>query len=156
MTADLVAFLRARLDEDEAVARAAFPAPWTRRDHVAGVHADDATQERPFGSAVADCRRVPGGFGYGTANADHIARHDPARVLAEVEAKRQIVDSYATTLQARESIRVRMREVIGTDADEFGRLYRQESELINKLDVLGPVLRSLALPCADHPDYPPQ
>ncbi|AMM12338.1 DUF6221 family protein [Streptomyces albidoflavus] len=87
MTADLIAFLRARLDEDEAVARAATAGPWVESgvgDHGwgvsfsapgSGVEADDSSQ--------------------GRADAAHIARHDPARVLAEVEAKRQIVERYA-------------------------------------------------------------
>ncbi len=90
MTTDLVAFLRARLDEDEQTARAAQPAPWIRHDHVAGVHADDATDGRPYGSAVADCRRVPDG--YGVPNAEHIIRHAPDRVLVEVEAKRRMIE----------------------------------------------------------------
>ncbi|PAU48562.1 hypothetical protein CK936_12540 [Streptomyces albireticuli] len=80
MTADLVAFLRARLDDDEQVARAAKSGPWIRHDHVAGVHADDAAPDgRPYGSAVADCRRVSDG--YGVPNALHIVRHQPSRIL---------------------------------------------------------------------------
>ncbi|MEU7103558.1 DUF6221 family protein [Streptomyces sp. NPDC046215] len=114
-------FLHARLDEDEQVARAAQPAPWVRRDHVAGVHADNATEARPYGSAVADCRRVPDG--YGVPNALHIVRHAPARVLAEVDAKRAIVE-----------------EIEDAEVRWYG-------------DKLIPVLKRLALPYADHPDY---
>jgi hypothetical protein len=54
---DLIAFLQARLDEDERSAHA-----WL-----------------PFGNPDAAAR-------------DHIARHDPGRVLAEVAAKRAILD----------------------------------------------------------------
>lgn len=97
MTADLVAFLRARLDEDEQTARAAASGPWIRHEHVAGVHVDDAAEGRIYRTAVADCRRVRDG--YGVPNALHIVRHQPARVLAEVEAKRQIVDAYAAILK---------------------------------------------------------
>ncbi len=92
MSGDLITFLRARLDEDERTARKAFARPWIRHENVAGVHAGDAGEGLPFGTAIADCRRVRDG--YGVPNADHIARYDPARVLAEVEAKRQIVDEY--------------------------------------------------------------
>ncbi|MGA5560350.1 DUF6221 family protein [Streptomyces platensis] len=133
---ELVAFLRSRLDEDEAVARAAFAGPWVRRDQVAGVHAADATPERPFGSAVADCRRVPGGFGYGTANADHIALHDPVRVLAEVEAKRELLTRYDEP------------ETSGGLPESFNRLTRQVQR-----SVLSDAFRCLALPYAGHPDY---
>lgn len=133
---DLVAFLRARLDEDEAVARAAFPAPWTRRDKIAGVHGDDATPQRPFGSTVADCRRVPPGHGWGDANANHITRHDPGRVFAEVEAKRGVIARFETAF---------------LDAASSDHLLRSPARA--QLHELIPVLCLLALPHADHPDY---
>ncbi|MBT2385616.1 DUF6221 family protein [Streptomyces sp. ISL-11] len=134
MTVHLVAFLRARLDEDEQTARAAQPAPWVRHDHVAGVHANDATDERPYGSAVADCRRVPGG--YGVTNAEHIVRHQPARVLADVAARRAVLDLY--------------EEPEASDAlpDSVNRF----TSSIQR-HVIGEVLPHLALPYADHPDY---
>ena len=56
---DLVEFLRARFDEDEAAAKA-----WL-----------------PFGNPDAAARA-------------HIARHDPARVLRQVDAQRRIVDEH--------------------------------------------------------------
>jgi len=71
---DLVAWLRARLDEDEAVARAATPGKWSM----------GRLDEHEIGDAwmlKLDDKR-------------HIARHDPARVLREVAAKRAIVDAY--------------------------------------------------------------
>ena len=73
-------FLLARIAEDEAVARAASPAPWQ------------------FGAA--------GSFAAGTvyditkANAEHMTRHDPARVLAECEAKRRIVEEHTPIPEA--------------------------------------------------------
>ncbi|MEV8477878.1 DUF6221 family protein [Streptomyces sp. NPDC051173] len=151
MSADLVAFFRARLDEDERIARDAFAAPWLRHDHVAGVHADDAAEGRPYGTAVADCRRVPDG--YGVPNALHIARHQPARVLAEVEVKRRIAADYAAVLEAREGIKSQMSLALREDPDEFGRLHQRESEFIRQLRIMGPVICLLALPYADHPDY---
>lgn len=59
---ELITWLRAQLDDDERVARAAWP---------------DCTPDDPRASDE-DIR--------------HIARWDPARVLAEVEAKRRILD----------------------------------------------------------------
>jgi hypothetical protein len=57
----LVEFLKARLDEDEQVAKAASD---------------------------------PGGPHLPAAQLEHARRHDPARVLAEVEAKRRIIDAH--------------------------------------------------------------
>ena len=104
VTEDLVAFLKARLDEDEAAARAAAEGPWklknsdddpywdggswdfgknasarrnvVRHWHIEGpnVHIESATNDAHF---VPDLK--------------HIARHDPARVLREVEAMRKMV-----------------------------------------------------------------
>ena len=93
---DLVEFLRARLDEDEATARAATVGPWTVNDPE-------------FAEAIrsADGVDVVAGGRWGgeapvfasTEDALHIARHDPARVLAETEAKRRLVDGIADAPQ---------------------------------------------------------
>jgi hypothetical protein len=78
---DLIAFLRARLDEDAATARRAGDS--FRQIGETGVIV--ATE----GDRAEECA---------SANwagiADHIVRHDPARVLAEVEAKRKIIDQH--------------------------------------------------------------
>ena len=71
---DLAAFLRARLDEDEAAARAAADGPWTS----SGPYVD-----APGAGIIMQARH--------TEDAAHAARHDPARVLREVEAKRAIL-----------------------------------------------------------------
>jgi hypothetical protein len=77
-TITLTDFLLQRIAEDEAVARAAISAtgesPWQASSYRVVV--DD-------GFEVADAS-VP--------SATHIARHDPARVLAECAAKRAIVE----------------------------------------------------------------
>src|SRR6516165_10052883 len=65
MTGDLAAFLAARLDEDEAIARHAGSCDFY----------DDVDDSVP----LADER-------------NHILRHAPARVLREVAAKRAILD----------------------------------------------------------------
>ncbi len=107
MSDDLVAFLRARLDEDEQIARAAD-----------GNRAFDGTGTIPdLISTVAI----------------HVARHDPARVLAEVDAKRRLIDSY-------------LPEASKTD-EQVNEEWGYGSALADDL------LRLLALPYADHPDY---
>jgi Family of unknown function (DUF6221) len=74
---DIAAFLNARLREDEAAAKAAAPGPW---------HGHEAGSLR----AVLPAK----GIGPDTAVVEHIARHDPARVLREVAAKRAILEFY--------------------------------------------------------------
>lgn len=110
-TVTLTEFLTARLDEDEAVARAAFsdldePGEAWR---PSGLEDPWPTQER------------------------HVLRHDPARVLAEVKAKRRILELDDEVLR---------REVRNGDASGAGASL-----------MLSIVLRLLALPYADHPDY---
>lgn len=112
---DLIAFLRARLDEDADLALAASPGPWHPDEEHDEVHAvDDIVVAEGFALSGRQLR----------ATVDHIARHDPARVLAEVEAKRKILTAYEN--------------------------YDREAP---ELDVPDSVIRFLALPYADHPDY---
>jgi hypothetical protein len=95
---DLVTWLRAQLDEDERLAKRAAslcgchpPAPkWLFGDESTDgriVVADEPHPEvrRKLG------RRWNGSYENMFA-AEHIARWDPARALAEVEAKRQLLD----------------------------------------------------------------
>lgn len=89
----LIDFLRARLDEDE---RVALPhcAEGRRRIEGAGRWRCDDT-----GGAVRELKMNPLDGVYEVVaeadlhmTAEHIARHDPARVLAEVAAKRAILE----------------------------------------------------------------
>lgn len=75
---DLIAFIRARCDEDEAAAK--VPAGCDGNRWTAG---KTAVLDKDGTGAVA-MWIMPG-------VADHIARHDPARVLREVEAHRAMM-----------------------------------------------------------------
>lgn len=68
MTADVAAFMAARLDEAEAAAKAAWGIEWSWRD-LAGPF-----RERPS-----------------IAHTAHIARHDPATVLRSIAADRRLL-----------------------------------------------------------------
>lgn len=105
---DLVQFLSDRLNDDEQTARAAGD----------GWYGYEPEQQIAF---------VP------PEDSRHIARHDPARVLRDIEAKRQLLDRYA--------------EVASNDIDEP---YEYAYGWANGL---GAAVRLLALPYADHPDY---
>lgn len=95
---DLIAFLRRCLDDDERVAREAASGPagasWTAgtdglaMPYIAGAKSDDGQWLR----SVAQPEEIE----YGP----HIACHDPARVLAEVDAKREILDDCAEYVAA--------------------------------------------------------
>lgn len=86
MSKDLIAFLKARLDEDEQEALAASPGPWkanAEQDEVLAV--DDIEVAVGFALSGNQLR----------ATVRHIVRHDPERVLRDVEAKRRIVARHA-------------------------------------------------------------
>ena len=95
---ELIAFVRARLDEDEAAAKAAF-----RSILVAeGFHV--------FAPAHPGVPQLPVADAIDAETAAHIARHDPARVLREVAAKRRVLAAYADCVDASEVF----REKLGT------------------------------------------
>lgn len=80
---DLVAWLRAQMDEDEATAQAATKDRWI----------PDGTRITSDADGTVARMVVPSGmYRQRMADAVHIARYDPGRVLAEVEAKRRILD----------------------------------------------------------------
>lgn len=129
---DLADFIRARLDEDEQTARAAKPGPWRveegRRDLTRWV----ANEERSLEIAL-------GYVGNRTQDdAAHIARHDPARVLREVKAKRQM-------LGALESAEVALRNT--ESSTELSEL------MTGARNSLRAVVRMHAAVYDDHPDY---
>jgi hypothetical protein len=79
---DLVAFLRARLDEDEEFAREATQAPWLCEDNFV---------ENMDGGVIARFEIK--------ANARHASWNDPARVLREIEVKRTILIEHSTVTE---------------------------------------------------------
>lgn len=108
MIDDLAAFIRARLDEDEAAAKAWERAPWPEPGEV-------AMHWRPVGKRVVrydngrdehlqaiDVSGRPALYAEAIwlkwdttgERAVHIARHDPARALREVNVKRERLTAY--------------------------------------------------------------
>ncbi|MEU2510536.1 DUF6221 family protein [Streptomyces syringium] len=137
MTVDLVAFLHARLDEDEQAARACASAPWAI-EIPPMVHVS--------AKAVRDSKWKWGTLGYVASverDADrvHIVRHDPARVLAEVEAKRRL-------LKLHEPRHDDYTWICDTCS-------RYDTERQMRVYEYAPCehLKILALPYSDHPDY---
>lgn len=93
-----MAWLRAQLDEDEQVAREATTGPW--RHNPNGHWRKPGTtwfEEAVFAGPVGADATCIAGTGQSDdpqsmADAGHIARWDPTRVLAEVDAKRRMLD----------------------------------------------------------------
>lgn len=85
---ELVTWLRAQLDEDERVARAAGEA-----EAGGPVWREGSTWFRDMLDPVPSQRRAHPNYIPMITEEDvrHIARHDPARVLREVEAKRRLI-----------------------------------------------------------------
>ncbi|MFJ3282459.1 DUF6221 family protein [Streptomyces halstedii] len=129
---DLVTFLRSRLNEDEQAARAAmwddwYDNRWTayHREKYDGRWAIIDQADEGVITTVDPQAADDAGV------AQHIARHDPARVLREVEAKRELLNDYERF------VRERRRMMGGWDS------YPEPS----------PVLLAFAAVYADHPDY---
>jgi hypothetical protein len=115
---DLTEFLNARLDEDEAAAGAGarrVGMPWRAEP-----------QPGTPGGLVVDDLGLVGSTG-GRYAAEHIARHDPARALREVEAGRKLMAEHASN-------------------DEFSDAYDSGLQFAVLL---------LAAVYSDHPDYDP-
>lgn len=127
---DLIAFLRARLDDDEQTAKAAtwdedMSARWQ-----AGSSSYDKRRSSPrwyvmdaYDDGVIGDVDPQGNDDEGVAR--HIACHDPARVLAEVDAKRRRLELLA--------------DAIRRGHDDY--------------DIATELLPLEALPYANHPDY---
>lgn len=116
MTADLVAFLRARLDEDQREAEAAMSRTTTTRRWIGGQWVEDTVQPPEWRTSV----------------------WPPARVLAEVEAKRRFLGDYRnaeTSLSASGP---------GTPPHDI---------MTGATNTLRRMLCLLALPYAGYPDY---
>jgi hypothetical protein len=134
----LTEFLLARIAEDEDDARA-------------------AVDDDPNWLHLGDGRIIQGDAGFSVSSGwlelphryeagDHITRHDPARVLAECEAKRRIVElafSHAAKIDGEWGCCHSVQGIRGGLCDE------------QRPDDLA-LLRALALPYADHPDYQPE
>ncbi|GGK61654.1 hypothetical protein Sme01_03420 [Sphaerisporangium melleum] len=170
----LVAFIRARLDEDERLARQACEHAndgWRLGDHGEVVlcwppEPHVAENERRLGVPVtADEWRgidVPGHM------APHVARHDPAHVLRDVEAKRKLLDQYERLLRSKEahaaaaeelSADLERQEQTGTwDGPGFPdvrlkALRREDDYLAAMLPVLGELVKAAATVHSDHEGY---
>ncbi|MGW1154489.1 DUF6221 family protein [Streptomyces rubiginosohelvolus] len=128
MTDALVAFLKARLDDDAQVARRAGDS--FRQIGETGVIV--ATE----GDRAEECASANW-----SGVAEHIVRHDPARTLREVEAKRQLLDEHQDVNDGSCGTCVDGKWGYPTHGGGSPQSYPCRT------------LRLLALPYSDHPEY---
>lgn len=133
---DLTAFITARIDEDEAIAREAASAlPRDEGHGWTAVHRYLETHPASGESFIVDTSSelvatATSARSYDRAVADHIARHDPARVRREVAAKRAMVERYHDAVDTQGEY--------GMDGSEW---------------VAERMLKCIAGVWSDHPDY---
>ncbi len=128
-------FLLARIAEDEVAAREAPSGRWHVTRDPLGVHVEtnNVNMRGRVLMAVGDDHGHPG------QGAEHIARWDPARVLAECEAKRRLVKLHAATHYC----------IPQLGHASTGQWYESDSAYPWPC----PTLALLALPYVSHPDY---
>jgi hypothetical protein len=134
---DIAEFLAARLDEEQRRAEAAAKESSPRFDV-------DGKQWRNSDGEGIYCQELPlavGPYGVlGDAFVSHVLAYDPARVLAEVAAKRAIVDLWEPSLP---------------DGAQDGRDWNEKEADDARAYVLELALRHLASLYADHADFDP-
>jgi hypothetical protein len=123
-------FLEDRYDEDEAAARAASVGPWL---WVGDIDQDEGSLYAADGDMVLSAHgmHTEGFLAVDEGDAAHITLHDPARVLADIAAKRAIMENMAGVKMEQPAIRI----------------YREGLAEVT--------LRMLAHPYAEHPDFDP-
>jgi hypothetical protein len=123
---ELVKFLQARLDEDEEAAREAMR-------YVEG------SWSAHRGAVLAPLHGLPAGdgqaFKVAPGTQPHIVRHDPERVLADVAAKRRVVERYLVLIE------------------DFAPVFETATEYARRL-ALEEVLEDLASAYDAHGDHP--
>jgi hypothetical protein len=144
----IVAFVNARLDEREAAAKAAFPGPWRYNpdkqwhlpdDYPSRRNGEEFVAAGPLDAATCIAATGPADHPQSMADATFIALNDPQFVLADVAAKRRIVDEFG-------------------DAGEWLPAKRDDDEpeyAYGRARTLHEVIKLLAAPFASHPDYDP-
>lgn len=121
---EMAAFVEARVAEDDAAARAASQGEWIALDGGVQAIADDDQIQWPVADTQSERNRE---------DRVHIARHQPARVLLEIEAKRAILRDYHTTVRIRDEAAERINAAGShpdpADLDEWTRASREAAVL---------------------------
>ncbi|MER7213185.1 DUF6221 family protein [Streptosporangium sp. NPDC000239] len=169
MTNDLIAFLGARLDEDQAWAEACqgHRWQWVRSEDDQVVTANPAQEEcldeDSYGISLRsvenpDQEPSPIGHAEGVESsvAGHIVRHDPARVLRDVSADRKLLARYAEAVKEQEealaAFRV-ARDEWGSSSEEYADAYKDWSDALLREGAFLTVIKDRVARFSDHPGY---
>jgi hypothetical protein len=149
---DLVQWLTAQLDEDERIAKAATPGPWVDQ----GGYVTDVgpkVQVTDYGTQDGEPEEDKP---QGRADSAHIARHDPARVLREIAADRELLAEYERLVRAHEAHQKeadRLNEAGDDDPFRTAALRREADYLPAMLHVLGGWAKRKAAVYRGRPGY---
>lgn len=131
----LTDFLLARIGDDERTARDAFPAPWDYAGQGWVRHGDTTIGSDLFPEVLAaEVQR--------NGDGEHIARHDPARILAECAMKRRLIEDAADFVGEMDNEEMRTNDLYA-----FGRIQARSRSWQDH------ILRALAQPYSNHPDF---
>jgi hypothetical protein len=148
MAEDLVAFVRARLDEDERLACACPLTEWVVQGPPPEAGISGPAGEMMLAGRHTDDEHLWSLLARPTMHTghalNHAARHDPARVLAEVEAKQILLDDHSSIHVVVDGYCARE----GGECTHAGEAWCPWHGIENCL-----TLRALALPYAGHPEY---
>lgn len=138
----IIDFLEAQLEKDAATARAAC---WDGHDDSLAAQWDCGEEKDGRYWWVGDqwddgVVKTTGDASAPAGQAAHIARHDPARVLREVQAKRRVMERHCPGMRTRDYVYC---QACPDDRDGFPDVPIDEC----------PELRDLAAIYSDHPDY---
>lgn len=143
---EMARFVRARQDDDEAVAKEAARAlarsEWESDGHHVLAPARPMFPQLPLTGEI------------GSEMSAHIALHDPARVLREVEAKRKRLGLY---LEAKETLAAALKKAPPEDDPATAHSYARErinaNQASGRFTALEMSVRLDAVVWGDHPDY---
>lgn len=147
-TLTITDFLLARIAEDEKMANAALGCHAYAQDYPTRAVMYSASGDALF---EFDERQMREADHSTLALAEHFCSWQPARVLAECKAKREIVDLYAAHLDRAMAYRSPRWADAMSETDK-AKAKRQEA----RLGVSEVAIRYLAAVYASHPDYDPE
>ena len=135
----LTEFLLARIAEDEALAQVATPGQWDRDSGWSITAPPPEDWSGPY--VVVETKQ--------RNDAEFIASHNPARVLAECEAKRNIV---AHLVDAERGV-ARAARLLAREGNDSRDAQEAEFAADAKLDAVTCIAKHVAAVYADHPDF---
>lgn len=141
---NITEFLLARIAEDEELAKGATPGPWTTMTEET---ADGENIYYTVEHGTEQLCDMALTSRQGWHDAEHIAHHDPARVLAECAAKRAIIEEHSPVDYSGIGMKSpNACNLCGVEKTMSDWEWDENSYPCN-------TLRALAAIYADHPDY---